>query len=380
MFEDIISFIRKTFNAPEGNIPLHQPRFAGNEKKYLEQTIDSTFVSSVGEFVNLFEKKICEYTGSKHAIAVSNGTSALHIALQVCGVGRGDVVITQPLTFVATCNAISYLGAAPYFIDIDRKTLGLSYQGIVEFLESKVEMREGYSYVKSLNKKIAACVPMHTFGHPAEIDKITAICNMYNIPIVEDAAESIGSYYKETHTGTFGRAGVFSFNGNKTITCGGGGAIITDDSALAMRAKHLTTQAKIAHPWNFVHDEIGFNYRMPNLNAALAVAQLEQLDLFIHNKRTLAEEYKIFFDKKGIEYVREPENSKSNYWLNSILFDNKQSRDLFLKESNEAGIMTRPAWTLMTKLSMFKECPKEKIDCAEYIEDRLVNLPSSVRI
>ncbi|EDP73501.1 LegC family aminotransferase, partial [Hydrogenivirga sp. 128-5-R1-1] len=341
-------------------------------------TIRSTFVSSVGEYVNEFERKIAKYTGAKFAVATVNGTSALHTALLLSGVKEGDEVITQLLTFVATCNAIKYCGAEPVFVDISLKTLGMSPESLKEFLDKNAEERNGYAYNKITGRRIKACVPMHTFGHPVEIDKIIEICSEYNIDVIEDAAESLGSFYKNKHTGTFGKFGVLSFNGNKIITTGGGGMILTNDEELAKKAKHITTTAKVPHPYEYFHDEIGYNYRMPNINAALGVAQLEQLENFLKIKRKIAQEYKIFFDKKGINFFTEPENSYSNYWLNAVILDNKKQRDEFLEITNKNGIQTRPVWTLMYKLPMYKNCFKTDTPNAEYIEERVVNIPSGV--
>lgn len=377
-FKAIIDFIRKHFAKPEGFIPLHEPRFVANERKYVLDAIDSTFVSSVGQYVDRFEKMMSDYTGAKYAVAAVNGTAALHISLLIAGVERNDLVITQPLSFIATCNAISYLGAEPVFIDVDKKTLGLSATALQSFLMSETSVKNGICYHTKSGKKISACVPMHTFGHPVEIDAIAAICHEYNIPLIEDAAESIGSFYQKKHTGRFGLLGAFSFNGNKTITCGGGGAIITDNENLAKKAKHLTTQAKVPHAWEFNHDMIGYNFRMPNLNAALACAQMEQLPSFVENKRNTAKAYQNFFESMDITFVREPANSQSNYWLNAILLNSREERDAFLKYSNNAGIMTRPAWTLLNKLPMFQHAITHNISTAIDIENRLVNLPSSV--
>ena len=377
MYKEIIDFIRKLYNTDDF-IPLHAPVFKGNEEKYVLDTIRSTFVSSVGEYVNEFERKIAEYTGAKFAVATVNGTSALHIALLLSGVKEGDEVITQPLTFVATCNAIKYCGAEPAFVDISLKTLGMSPESLKEFLDKNVEVKNGYAYNKRTGKRIKACVPMHTFGHPVEIDKIVEICSKYNIDVIEDAAESLGSFYKNKHTGTFGKFGILSFNGNKIITTGGGGMILTNDEELAKKAKHITTTAKVPHPYEYFHDEVGYNYRMPNINAALGVAQFEQLENFLKIKRKIAQEYKIFFDKKGINFFTEPENSYSNYWLNAIILDNKKQRDEFLEITNKNGIQTRPVWTLMYRLPMYKSCFKADAPNAEYIEKRAVNIPSGV--
>ena len=377
MFEDVINFIQETYKTKEF-IPLHEPRFIGNEKKYLNECIDSTFVSSVGKFVDEFEVKIANYTGAKYAVATSNGTSALHIALLLSGVKSDDEVITQPLTFVAACNAISYCGAKPLFIDVDKDTLGLSPSALKGFLDKNTIITNQQCINNKTGKVIKACVPMHTFGHPCRIDEIIAICDQYYINVIEDAAESLGSFYKDKHTGTFGQVGVMSFNGNKIITAGGGGCIVTDDEALAKQAKHLTTTAKVTDKWEYNHDMIGYNYRMPNLNAALMVAQLEQIDKFLLNKRVLANAYESFFSGVDIKFTKEPKDSKSNYWLNAIILKDKKQLDLFLYETNSASVMTRPTWVLMNKLSMFKEAQCTDLTNAEWLEERVVNIPSSV--
>ena len=377
MYETAIDFIRSIYGS-ERVIPLHEPRFIGNEKKYLNDCIDSTFVSSTGKFVDEFEEKIAKYTGAKYAVATSNGTSALHIALLLANVAKNDEVITQPLTFVATCNAISYCGADPVFIDVDKDTMGLSPSALQTFLEKNTTVTGQQCVNNNTGKIIKACVPMHAFGHPCRIDDIKDICYKYKILLIEDAAESLGSFYKDKHTGTFGQMGVISFNGNKIITGGSGGCVITDNEILAKRAKHLTTTAKVPHKWEYIHDMIGYNYRMPNLNAALIVAQLEQLDKFLSSKRSLANAYKEFFKNSDIRFVTEPENSKSNYWLNAILLKNKEQRDSFLNETNSKGVMTRPIWTLMNKLSMFKDSQCGDLSNAEWLEKRVVNIPSGV--
>lgn len=392
-FEIIVDKIRDLFNEPTVNISLHEPRFWGNEKKYLNECIDTTYVSSVGKFVDQFELEIANYTAVKKAVSVVNGTNALHLALKLVGVQQGDQVITQPLTFIATANAISYCGAEPIFLDVDLDTLGLSPKAVKVWLEENVEMRNnseegslnfelGTFNLKPFNKNtncpITACVPMHTFGYPCRIDEIVEICNQYNIPVVEDAAESLGSYYKGKHTGTFGRIGVLSFNGNKILTTGGGGMLLFNDPLLAQKAKHLSTQAKVPHLWEFVHDEIGYNYRMPNINAALGLAQLEQIDKFLIAKRKLAHNYRDFFKALKINFFEESENSKANYWLNVIILHNRKERDEFLKYMNSNGIMTRPVWELMHKLIMFKNCQNGDLSNAEYLADRVVNIPSSV--
>lgn len=380
MFKQIVNYIKSQF-PNQDFIPLHEPRFMGNEKKYLNECIDSSYVSSVGKFVDEFEKKLTEYTGAKYAVACVNGTNALHMALLVGGVLPKDEVITQALSFIATANAISYCNATPVFVDVDKDTLGLSPKALAIFLEQNAEQRkDGFTYNKQTGNKIAACVPMHTFGFPCRIDEIAQICKQWNITLIEDAAESIGSYYKNQHTGTFGKMGVFSFNGNKTITCGGGGAIVTNDEDLAKKAKHLTTQAKVPHAWEFVHDEIGYNYRMPNINAALALAQLEQLPYFIENKIQLANQYQTFFNSLNIPFVTAIKDAKANHWLNVIVLENKQQRDSFLETTNKNGVMTRPVWELMSNLNMFTHCQTDKLENSKWLAERVVNIPSSVRL
>jgi len=378
MYQHIVEFIQDTYNTKEF-IPLHEPRFTGNEKKYLNDCIGSTFVSSVGKYVDIFEEQFAKRVGSRYAIATVNGTSALHISLILANVSKDDEVITQPLTFIATCNAISYIGAKPVFVDVDIDTMGLSPKSLQEFLEANCEVVDNQCLNKTTNKIIRACVPMHTFGHSCKIQEIKDICDVWNIVLVEDAAESLGSYYKDKHTGTFGKLGAFSFNGNKIITSGGGGVIVTDDEALAKKAKHLTTTAKIPHKWEYVHDEIGYNYRMPNLNAALLLAQLEQLDTFLKSKRELASKYEAFFQADDeIDFVKEPKDSTSNYWLQSIIVKDSNKRDDFLDYTNKNGVMTRPIWRLMNELEMFKECQCANLDNSKYLEQRVINITSSV--
>ncbi|MCF8296738.1 MAG: LegC family aminotransferase [Saprospiraceae bacterium] len=376
--KSVISFIRNLYNT-EDFIPLHEPCFIGNEKKYLNECIDTTFVSSVGKFVDLFEKKISEYTGAKHAVVTVNGTEALHISLLLSNIGRNDEIITQPLTFIATANAISYMGAHPVFIDVDRETLGLSPQKLENFLSENTEIRNNFCFNKISKRYIKACVPVHTFGHPIRIDEIKIICEKYKLILIEDAAESLGSLYKGKHTGTFGKLGILSFNGNKIITTGGGGMILTDDEELAKQAKHITTQAKVPHKWEYIHDKTAYNYRMPNINAALGVAQLDNLDNFIKNKRELADIYKNFFKKTEIEFFTEPKNAFSNYWLNVIILKGKTERDKFLEYTNSNRVMTRPVWRLMNKLEMYKYCQAGNLENSEWLEDRIVNIPSSFR-
>ena len=376
-YTPVVDCIRSVYKT-DSFIPLHEPRFLGNEKKYLNECIDSTFVSSVGKFVDEFEEKIASYTGAKYAVATSNGTSALHISLILANVEQNDEVITQPLTFVATCNAISYCNASPVFIDVDKDTMGMSPVALESFLKANTTVKNQQCVNKSTGNIIKACIPMHTFGHPCRIEEIQKICKQWYITLVEDSAESLGSFYSDQHTGTFGELGVVSFNGNKIITSGGGGCILTNNEELAKKAKHITTTAKEPHKWEYTHDMVGYNYRMPNLNAALIVAQLEQLDDFLKRKRSLAKIYKEFFQNGDIHFVTDPENAKSNYWLNSIILKSKKQRNLFLDETNSQGIMTRPIWTLMYKLPMFKDAQCGDLTNSEWLEDRVVNIPSSV--
>ena len=376
MFDDVIDFVRSIY-VKEGTIPLHEPLFMGNEKLYLNECIDSTYVSSVGKFVNQLEEKIAEFTGSKFAIATTNGTSALHIALLLSNVNESSEVITQPLTFVATCNAIRYCGANPIFIDVDKETMGLSPDSLSDFLSKNAVLRNNQCFNKVSGKVIKACIPMHTFGHPCRISEIKEICDRYKVRLIEDAAESLGSFYKEKHTGTYGSLGILSFNGNKIITGGGGGCILTDDEELAKKAKHLSSTAKVSHKWEYIHDMIGYNYRMPNLNAALLVSQLENLTILLSSKKNIALAYREFFKDKPFSFFEEPLNSKSNYWLNSIILKDKEQRDLFLHETNSKGVMTRPMWTLMNTLQMFQGCQCGDLSNSNWLEQRVVNIPSS---
>ena len=378
MYNQIVSFIKTLYAGTEGTIPLHAPCLAGNEKRYLEACIDSTFVSSVGKFVDRFEEMVADYTGAARAVVCVNGTNALHMALLLAGVKQYDEVITQPLTFIATANAISYIGARPVFLDVDRDTLGLSPAAVEQWLKENAQMRGDGCYNRTTGNRIAACVPMHTFGHPVHLDELLEVCNRYHIAVVEDAAESLGSFYKGKHTGTFGKIGVLSFNGNKTVTTGGGGMLLFQDADLGARAKHLTTQAKLPHRWEFVHDAIGYNYRMPNINAALGCAQMENLPLFIEKKREIAHRYNAFFEALPVSFFTEPEGCQSNYWLNTLIMPDKESRDEFLAYSNDNGVMTRPAWRLMTQLPMFEQCQHDHLTNAHWLEERIINIPSSV--
>ncbi|WP_295234474.1 LegC family aminotransferase [Sediminibacterium sp.] len=380
VFENIglVDFIKRQFQS-EDFIPLHSPFFLGNEKKYVNEAIDSTFVSSVGKFVDRFEEIIKEYTGSKFAIATVNGTSALHMSLILAGVNQGDLVITQALSFIATCNAISYLKAEPVFVDVDLDTLGLSPSALEMYLKENTYLKNGNCFHSITNQRIAAVVPMHTFGHPAKIQQIASICEAYKIILVEDAAESIGSFSNSIHTGNFGTVAAFSFNGNKTVTCGGGGVIITNNERLGKLGKHLTTQAKVPHKWEFVHDQIGYNYRMPNINAALACAQMEQIEKFIENKRQLALTYKEYFRNSEYKFIDEPLNARSNFWLNAIMTKDLNHRNEILELLNNSKVMARPSWALMHKLQMFENCLRGPLDNSEWIEERLINIPSSYR-
>lgn len=384
MYRNEIEFIRNLYKAPAGTtVALHPPTFAGNEKRYLEECIDSTYVSSVGPFVDRFEKEIAAYTGAAKAVVTVNGTSALHLALVLAGVKPGDEVITQPLTFVATCNALSYIGAKPVFVDVDLDTMGLSPAALEKWLTENTGTDSlGNTINKTTRRAIKAVVPMHTFGHPVRITDLQRICNKFNIPLIEDAAESIGSTFNGRHTGTFGTIGALSFNGNKSITTGGGGMLLFNDLELAARAKHISTQAKVPHRWEFVHDEAAFNYRMPNINAALGCAQLEQIDRFIASKRATAAEYERFFadSPAGIRFMKEPSGTRSNYWLCAIMMPDRRSRDEFLQFSNDNGVMTRPIWELMNRLPMWSDAQTGDLTNCNLLADTIVNIPSGVRL
>jgi len=378
-FKNTVDYIKGKYPNKDF-IGLHEPVFFGKEREYVIDAIDSTFVSSIGEYVNKFESMMEKITGAKYAIAIVNGTNALHMGLILAGVEPGDEVLSQALTFIATANAISYVGAQSVFIDVDKDSLGMSPKALTQFLEQNAEKRSDGTYNKRTSKKIKACVPMHTFGLPCRIDEIANICDYWNICLIEDAAESLGSYYKGKHTGVFGKIGIFSFNGNKTVTCGGGGALVTDDEKIAKRAKHLTTQAKVPHKWEFVHDEIGYNYRMPNLNAALACAQLEQLDTIIKNKRALAASYFEFFTSQGISLIYEIPKAQANFWLNAILLKDREERNAFLTYTNDNGVMTRPVWELMNRLPMFNSFQTDGLENSIWLADRIVNVPSGFRL
>lgn len=375
-FQSVVDCIRSIYGL--AYIPLHRPVFEGNEKQYLIGCIDSNFVSSVGTKVVEFEEQIAAFTGAKYAVATVNGTAALHVALQLVGVQRDDEVITQALSFIATCNALKYVCAHPVFVDVDRDTMGLSPAALRLFLQQHAELRGGRAFNRTTGRRIAACVPMHTFGLPCRIEEIVNLCNDYGIAVVEDSAESLGSYVGTRHTGTFGRVATLSFNGNKVITTGGGGMIITDDANLAAKAKHLTTTAKVPHPYEFVHDEVGYNYRLPNLNAALGCAQMERLPEMMAVKAAVAGRYAEFFESIGVTLVRAPAGSTANHWLNAIVLNSLTERDAFLEYTNSRSVMTRPIWRLMTRLSMFVHCQHDGLANSRWLEDRVVNIPSSV--
>ncbi|ANN27818.1 TPA: LegC family aminotransferase [Vibrio vulnificus] len=372
----LVEFVRDQYQTQEF-IPLHAPTFAGNEKAYVMETIESTFVSSVGKFVDEFERKMEAFTGTPKAVATVNGTAALHAALYMAGVERGDLVITQALTFVATCNALYHMGAEPIFVDVSPVSLGLCPKAMSAFLEDNAQVTEAGCIHKQTGKRIKAVVPMHTFGHPAELDELVAVCLKWNISLVEDAAESLGSFYKGKHTGTIGDFGAVSFNGNKIITTGGGGMVLCGSEEAGRRTKHVTTTAKVPHPYEFFHDEPGFNYRMPNLNAALGCAQMEVLEHYLAQKRQLAHQYQAFFASSDVTFVVEPEYAQSNYWLNAIICADAQQRNELLEQTNAAGVMTRPIWQLMHRLPMFEQALRGDLTHSEFIEAHLINLPST---
>ena len=382
--------IQAVLNALQSVLPpghafltLHEPNFNGNEWAYVKECLDTGWVSSVGKFVDRFEEELAAYTGVKRAIAVVNGTAALHVCLLLADVRGGDEVLMPALTFIATANAVSYCGAIPHFIDSEERTLGVDPYKLKIHLEEIAEQRPDGCYNRLTGRRIKAIVPMHTFGHPVDLDPLVEVCQRFDITLIEDAAESLGSFYKGRHTGQLGLLSALSFNGNKTITTGGGGAILTNDEELGRRAKHITTTAKVPHRWEFNHDMVGYNYRMPNINAALGCAQLEQLPGFLAAKRDLAEHYRqAFTGISGIHFFSEPVNSQSNYWLNTLLLDDECAgqRDALLEATNDLGIMTRPVWTLMHKLPMFTGCPKMDLSVAESLERRLINIPSSAML
>lgn len=375
-FSGLVAHIRSVYG--NGQVALHRPVFKGSERQYLVDCIDSNFVSSVGAKVTEFEAQVARFTGAKYAVATVNGTAALHVALQLAGVRRGDEVLSQALTFIATCNALSYAGAEPVFIDVDRDTLGMGPDALRRWLAANVELRHGQAYNRATGRRVAACVPMHTFGFPLRIAEIAAICSDYMIPVVEDAAESLGSYVGGRHTGTFGALATLSFNGNKVITTGGGGMIVTDNELLARRAKHLTTTAKVQHPYEFVHDEVGYNYRLPNLNAALGCAQMERLDEMLAIKADVARGYAEFLEGTGIRFLQPVAGATANWWLNAVVLEDEEQRDALLAYTNANGVMTRPIWRLMSRLDMYRHCQNDGLENSYWLEARVVNLPSSV--
>ena len=377
MFDEIVAGIRDIFDQESGTVPLHAPWFDEADEMAVAACVRSTFVSSVGAEINAFEQDLVAITGAPHAVAVVNGTAALHTALMLTGVGQNDLVITQPFTFIATCNAIAYTGAAPVFLDIDRDTLGLSPDAAMAWLEGNCEMRSGYCHHRSSGRRVKACIPMHSFGTPMRIMELLALCAEWNITVIEDAAEALGSTVKGRHAGTFAPIGTLSFNGNKIVTCGGGGALLVQDEQVASAAKHLTTQAKVPHPWAFSHDRTGYNYRLPNLNAALARTQLLKLPHNVKVKRELHEAYRSLFKNTPWKLLDEPTGTTSNYWLNAVLMRDRKERDAFLKTCMEAGIQARPAWELATDQPMYIGSLQSEIPVSRELQDRLVNIPSS---
>ena len=379
-FKKITDFIHDMYENQDF-VPLAVPVFIGNEKKYLDECINTTFVSSVGKFVDRFEEETAKYTGAKKAVVCVSGTNALHMSLMLAGVQRGDEVLTQALTFIATCNALSYIDAHPVFIDVDKDTMGLSPVAVREWLAKNSEQKNGECYNKNTGRRVKACVPMHTFGHPVHLDELVEVCNEYHIELVEDAAESLGSLYKGQHTGSFGKVGAISFNGNKIITTGGGGMMLFNDEELGAYAKHITTQAKVPHRWEFRHDHIGYNYRMPNINAALGCAQLEHIEEYVASKRETAKAYEEFFkDIPEIEFFVDTPDTRSNYWLNAVILKDKDAQQDFLEYTNDNGVMTRPIWELMNRLPMFEKCENDGLKNTIWFADRVVNIPSSVRL
>lgn len=377
-FQGFVEYVKAIYG--DGVIPLHRPVFGSLEKQYLSECIDSNFVSSVSESVEEFEIEIQNYTGAEFAVSTMNGTAALHLALQLVGVDRNDEVITQALTFVATCNAISYLGATPVFVDVDNSTLGMSATALKDFLEANVIDKNGQAVNKTSGRRIRACVPMHTFGNPCAIEEIARICEDWGINMVEDSAESLGSKVGTTHTGLFGDCGILSFNGNKIITTGGGGMIITNSEEIAHSARRFSTTAKVPHPYRFSHDTIAYNYRMPGINAALGVAQMKRLSEFLEIKAQLNSNYAAYFDQSDFDFFSPAENTQSNNWLNTLIMSDFRERKEFLEYTNAEGIMTRPSWDLMTDLPMFSSCAHGDLSNTIELSQRIVNIPSSVPV
>jgi len=376
----VVDTMEAVLGAETGFLPLHKPTFGGNEGEYVQECIDTEWVSSAGSYVDRFEEDLADYTGAERAVVVVNGTAALHVSLRLAGVTDGDEVVVPALSFVATANAVSYTGATPHFVDSEERTLGLDPEKFGNYLDDIAEVRDETCVNVQTGRPMKAVVPMHAYGHPADLDPLLDVCEEYNLALIEDAAESLGSLYKGQHTGTFGKFGALSFNGNKTITTGSGGAILTDDPKLAGEAKHLTTVAKKDHPWEYVHDRVGYNYRMPNLNAALGCAQLDQLPGFLKRKRQLADRYRsAFADVEGISFFEEPEDARSNYWLNVLLLEEEkqEQRDAVLEVTNDAGFGTRPTWQLLSSLPMYEDCPRMDLSTARSLERRLINIPST---
>lgn len=379
----LMDVLKSTLSQGKEFIPLHEPIFAGAEWSYVKECLDTGWVSSVGKYVDLFEEKLAEYIGVKRAVAVVNGTAALHISLLAAGVEQNEEVLMPALTFIATANAVSYCGAVPHFVDSEHATLGVDAKKLRCYLQEIALLKEGACYNRQSGRRIRAVVPMHTFGHPVDLDELAALCEEFYLVLVEDAAESLGSFYKGKHTGNWGLVSAVSFNGNKIVTTGGGGAVLTNDEELGRKIKHWTTQAKVPHRWEFQHDAIAYNYRLPNINAALGCAQLEQLAGFVEAKRSVAELYKQVFDKlEGVSFFIEPDFARSNYWLNSFLLEAEFAgeRDAVLQALNDAGIMSRPVWNLMYTLPMFQDCPRMACETAADISKRLINIPSSANL
>jgi perosamine synthetase len=377
---EVLNTLKSVIGQSDDFVPLHEPTFAGKEWDYVKECLDTGWVSSVGSYVDRFEAMLADYTGVKRAVAVVNGTAALHVCLVLAGVESGDEVLLPTLTFVATPNAISYCGAIPHFVDCEETTLGMDPYKLSNYLSEIAEVRDSECFNRKTGRRIKSVVPMHTYGHPVDLEPLLEVCERYKLVLIEDAAESFGSYYKGKHTGQWGKLSALSFNGNKVITTGGGGAILTNDEEIGNLAKHLTTTAKVPHKWEFKHNMVGYNYRLPNINAALGCAQLEQLPEFLKQKRALAQSYRQAFENvDGIRFFTEPGNAKSNYWLNTLLLDESisEKRDELLELTNESGIMTRPTWTLMHTLPMFKNCPRMDLSVAENLGKRLINIPSS---
>lgn len=375
-----VAVLKKVLKKGKSPIALHEPRFIGNEWAYVKDCLDSGYVSTVGQYVERFEKSLAEYTGAAFAVAVASGTAAMHICLKLVGIGSGDEVLVPALTFIATANTVCYCGATPHFVDCADVSLGVDPDKLGDYLREITVQKDGLCYNKRTMRPIKALVVMHTFGHPADLESLRAVCEQYGLALIEDAAESLGSYYHGQHTGNFGKLAAMSFNGNKIVTTGGGGAILTNDEMLAKAAKHISTTARLPHRWSFVHDQVGYNYRMPNINAALGCAQLEQMDRFVRDKRALAEKYRqAFKGLRGVTFFVEPTYARSNYWLNACILseENACQRDEILAQTNDAGFMTRPTWVLMHRLSIFQDCPHMDLSTAESLERRIINIPSS---